>query len=141
VITIDDDGGDMQNRMSDTTRRGMRHAGLALGIVALTLPLAACDSWSSTCDVESSCHITMSGLNRAHETPRPLDADEGVDNSTWRPDRISIQEATDGATATLVIGGEEHVCAAGESFTIADTTITCAEVGDDSIVPDTVRGG
>ena len=131
----------MQNRMPGIARRRMRHAVLALGIIAMTLPLAACDRWSSKCDVDSSCHIEISGLNKAYEMPRPLDADEGVDNSTWRPDRISIHEATDGGTATLVIGGEEHVCAAGESFTIVDTTITCTEVGDDSIVLDTVREG
>lgn len=131
----------MQKRFADSARRRLRHAALALGVVALTLPLAACDSWSSTCDVDSSCHIEMSGLNRAHEMPRPLDAAEGVDNQKSHPDRIAIHEATAGGTATLVIGGEEHVCAAGESFTIVDTTITCTEVGDDSIVLDTVREG
>lgn len=46
-----------------------------------------------------------------------------------------------GGSATLVIGGEEHVCAAGGSFTVVDTTFTCTEVGDESIVLDTVRTG
>ena len=131
----------MQNRMPGIARRRMRHAVLALGIIAMTLPLAACDRWSSKGVVYPRAHIDFWGLNNALARRRRGAAHEGVDNSKWRPDRISIQEATDGGTATLVIGGEEHVCAAGESFTIVDTTITCTEVGDDSIVLDTVREG
>lgn len=138
---------DKDREMSKSRRRAggirarLRHALLALAVVALALPLAACDRWSSSCDFDASCHIEMSGGETSHEMPRPLDADEGVDHKKGHPDLISIVEATAGGTATLIIGDEEHVCAVGESFTIVDTTITCTEIGDDSIVLDTVREG
>ncbi|MGO2719869.1 MAG: hypothetical protein ACTIAR_06145 [Brachybacterium tyrofermentans] len=120
-------------------RRRPRQVLLALTIVGLTIPLAACDRWSSTCETDSSCHIEISGT-KFYELPRPLDAGEGTENN-GTTERIRLVEATEGGTATLQVGGEEPVCAAGESFTVVDTTFTCTEVGDESIVLDTVRTG
>lgn len=115
-----------------------RRGAMVLAAVALALPLAGCDRWSATCDTDSSCHIEITGT-KFHELPAPLEADEGYEND-GAPDRIRLLEATDGGTATIQVGGDEPVCAQGESFTVEDTTFTCTEVGDESIVLDTVRG-
>lgn len=125
--------------MTPSTRPGprRRRAGLVLVAALFVLPLAACDQWSATCETDSSCHIEITGT-KFYEMPRPLDSGEGIENN-GTPDRIRLLEATAGGTATIQVGGGEPVCAQGESFTVADTTFTCTEVGDTSVVLDTVR--
>lgn len=116
----------------------MRHPTRAIlatvAIAALTLPLTACDRWSSKCDTNSTCSIMIQG-DRFHSFPRPYNSDHGLRSV----DRIRLVSATEGGEAHFQAGGIEPTCTQGNSFTIADTTITCDVVGDDRVELTTVR--
>ena len=100
-------------------------------IAALTVPLAACDRYSATCDTGSTCEIEIQGTS-FHEFPRPYDASEGIENNGAQ-DRIRLVSASAGGEAVIQAGGDEHTCAEGQSFVVVDTTITCEVVGDEKV--------
>ena len=117
--------------------RSRRHLATALGTVAATLLLSACEtgSWSSRCDSSGSCRLEISGTE-FHDLPRSL-------NSQGRfrrvREKIRLAEATQGGTATIQVGEGDNVCAQGEDFVQGDITFTCTEVGSTSVVLDTAR--
>lgn len=105
-----------------------------VAIAAFTLPVTACDRWSSKCDTKSTCSITIQG-DQFHNFPRPYDSDHGLRSV----DRIRLVSAVTNGEAHFQAGGVEPTCTQGSSFTIVDTTITCDVVGDDRVELTTVR--
>lgn len=120
-----------------TMRKPTRPVRSAVGLMAVAVLLVGCNAtsrWSSTCDVDNTCTITIQG-DRFHDFPRPYDADHGLESA----DRIRLVSATEGGQALLQAGGVESTCAEGESFVIVDTTITCDVVGDNRVELTTTR--
>ncbi|MGP4992668.1 hypothetical protein ACX5K5_11070 [Glutamicibacter bergerei] len=103
-------------------------------IAVLILPLTACDRWSSKCDTKSNCSIMIQG-DQFHKFPRPYNSDHGLRSA----DRIRLVSASEGGEAHFQAGGVEPTCTEGNSFAIADTTITCDAVGNDRVELTTVR--
>ena len=101
-------------------------------IAALTVPLAACDTYSATCDTKNNCEIEIQG-DKIQEFPRPYAASEGTENDGAVSDRIQLISAEAGGEAEIEAGSTTATCTEGESFTEADTTITCDVVGDDKV--------
>lgn len=112
-------------------RRPTRVALSVAAIAGVTLPVAACDSYSATCDTDSTCSIEIQG-DKFNEFPRPYDASEGT-KSNGTKDRIRLVEATKGGEAVIQAGGKENTCTEGSSFMAVDTEITCDSVGDDKV--------
>ncbi|UUZ44315.1 hypothetical protein LP422_17840 [Janibacter limosus] len=115
-------------------RRPTRAVLSAAAIVAVAVPLSACDTWSSKCDTDNTCSIKISG-DQFNDFPRPYDKDHGLESA----DRIRLVSATQGGEALIRAGGVESTCTRGSSFQIVDTTITCDVVGDDSVELTTTR--
>lgn len=91
--------------------------------------LSACDSsFSSKCDIDNTCTITIQGSD-FHDFPRAYATKDGVNSA----DRIRLVSATEGGEALIQAGGIESTCTQGSSFVIVDTTITCDVVGDDVV--------
>lgn len=101
-------------------------------IAAVTIPVAACDTYSAKCDTDNTCTIEIQG-DKSQDFPRPYDASEGVDNDGAVPDRIRLLSAKEGGEAKIKAGSTETTCTEGESFTEVDTTITCEVIGDDKV--------
>lgn len=112
-------------------RRPARVLLSAAALVAVTLPLGACETYSATCDTNTVCSIEIQG-SKFNEFPRPYDASEGTEPNGAK-DRIRLVEATKGGEAMIQAGGQDNVCSEGESFVVEDTTITCDVVGDDKV--------
>lgn len=117
--------------------RPTRRTSVALAAAALlAAPLAACEtsSWSADCDAAGACSVEISGT-KFYDFPVPYNAADG----TRSADRIRLVEATEGGEAVIQAGDVEGRCAQGESFVVADTTITCDVVGDTRVELSTVR--
>lgn len=115
-------------------RRPARALISAAAISTFALSLGACDRWSSKCDTDNTCSITIQG-DQFHDFPRPYDTDHGLKSA----DRIRLVSATTGGEALIQAGGVESTCTQGSSFKIVDTTITCDVVGDDLVELTTTR--
>jgi hypothetical protein len=115
-------------------RRPVRALLSITAIAAVAVPLSACDMWSSKCDTDNTCSITIQG-DQVHDFPRPYDKDHGLKSA----DRIRLVSATQGGEALIQAGGVESTCTQGSSFMIVDTTITCDVVGDDKVELTTTR--
>lgn len=133
--------------MSSMTQRTLwvrpRSMTAALLTAMVVLPLAACNTFSSSCSSELGsleCRLEISGSGR-HDLPYPVDAAHGSEKpASMKEDEIRLIEASAGGPATVDINYDEHECGVGESFTVESTTFTCTEIGDESIVLDLVRG-
>lgn len=102
----------------------------------LVLPASACErsSWSSDCDADHSCSITIRG-SKFHDFPVPYATSQGTRSN----DKIRLVSATKGGEAVLQGGGQESRCTQGTSYQVQDTTITCDVVDDDRVELSTVR--
>lgn len=110
----------------------------ALALAAAgALALGACEtsSFSSDCDSDGTCSISISGTD-FHEATLSFAAE---DQGSGRTERIRLVEATPGGDAVIQAGGMESRCREGESFVLADTTVTCDVVGDTEVELSTVR--
>ena len=112
-------------------RRPTRTALSVAAVAAVTIPVAACDRYSASCDSDNSCEVEIQAT-KFNEFPRPYDASEGT-KADGGKDRIRLVSAEEGGEAVIQAAGEEHTCAEGESFTAIDTTITCEVVGDEKV--------
>lgn len=112
--------------------RSTRVALSIAAIGAVTIPVAACDTYSATCDTDDTCTIKIQG-DKSQDFPRPYDASEGTESDGANADRIRLLSAEEGGEAKIVAGDTEATCTEGESFTEVDTTITCDVVGDDKV--------
>lgn len=113
--------------------RPLRVLASAAALAVIVIPLGACEtnSYSSKCDTDNSCEVTMSGT-KLNDYPRPFDSGDGVESKPGR-DKIRIVSATAGGEATLEADGDEYTCTEGSSFQVVDTTITCEVVGDEEV--------
>lgn len=114
----------------------MRRTAATLAITAAALAVGACETstWTEKCTTDSSlrsCDISVSGT-KFNDLPFPLSGPVLEEAA----DRFRLEEATKGGTARFSAGSTEggtYTCEAGQTVEVADSTITCTEVGDTSL--------
>lgn len=106
---------------------------LLLGPAMMTLGACERSSWSEDCSTTPSlysCNIAVKGTS-FNDLPFPLSGPAGGKIA----DKFRLEEAT-GGTARFSAGGTKggtFTCRTGETVTVADSTITCTEVGETSL--------
>lgn len=96
----------------------MRLSALTAGAVLAVLGLAGCQTTSYTC-ANNECTVNLSGSGASTEV--------GTANT-----EVALTGA-DGTTAHFTIDGVAGECTEGETLDVGGVSVTCTEVGDDSL--------
>lgn len=107
---------DSLRRMTSIVRRG----GVAVlaGMAALAAAGCSVTSYSSQCS-GGTCTVTLTGAGAS--------TDLGSGGST-----ITLV-SVDSGVATFELAGEDARCSAGETVEVAELTVECTKIGDDSV--------
>lgn len=107
-----------------------------VAVLATATSLAACEanSFTYSCSGED-CTMTIEGDNW-NDFPMTYDRDDSTGDSE---STITLLSATQGGEAVIETDGVENRCTQGESFVVADTTITCDVVGDRKVELSSIR--
>lgn len=98
-----------------------RLSALAAGLALASLGLAACQTTTYTCN-NNECTVNLSGSGASTEV--------GTANT-----EVALIGA-DGTTASFTIDGAAAECTEGETLNVSGISVTCTEVGDDSLSVD-----